>query len=146
MTPLEGLQAALAAEHAALHVYGALGARTSASATPDLYARVTTDHETHRDRRDLWVERVRAQGGEPVAAEAAYELPGGVDSPAGVERAALEVERRCAATYVWLVEQTAGEDRQLAVAALQQTAVRALAYRGSPEILPGMASTRTARR
>ena len=38
MSLVDALQVALAAEHAALHVYGTLGARTSASATPALYA------------------------------------------------------------------------------------------------------------
>ena len=35
MTEVDALQAALAAEHAAVYVYGVLGARTSQSATPD---------------------------------------------------------------------------------------------------------------
>ena len=43
MTPLDALQTSLAGEHAALHVYGALGAKTSASATPGLYAELGGD-------------------------------------------------------------------------------------------------------
>ncbi len=39
MSPVEALQTALAAEHAALYVYGSLGARTSQSRTPVLFAR-----------------------------------------------------------------------------------------------------------
>ncbi len=41
MTPVDALQTALAAQHAALYVYGALGARTSQSATPVLFAEVS---------------------------------------------------------------------------------------------------------
>lgn len=146
MSPVDALQRALADEHAALHVYGALGARTSMSATPELLAELTATYEAHRTRRDQLVERVRDHGATPVAAEAAYELPEPLGTPTAVTRAALAVERRCEATYAWLVGQTSGADRRFAVTALTDSAVRALAYRGSPEIFPGMASTRTARR
>ena len=138
MSPREALQTALAAEHAALHVYGALGASTSASASAGLFAELTASYAEHRARRDLLTARVLDQGGRPVAAEAVYELPDGLDSPDGVTRAALAVERRLEATYAWVVGQTSGADRQLAVTALTSGAVRALAYRGSPEIFPGM--------
>ncbi|HEX6148199.1 DUF4439 domain-containing protein [Nocardioides sp.] len=138
MTPLDALQTALAAEHAALHIYGALGARTSFSATPGLYAEVVAAHDAHRDLRDELTARVREAGGEPVAAEPAYELPSPLATPADVTAAALEVERGCEATYAWTVEQTSGPDRRLAVDALTRTAVRALAFRGSPEIFPGL--------
>jgi hypothetical protein len=146
MTPLEALQRALAAEHAATYVLGALGARTSASASPGLYAEVVACYEAHRDRRDRLVELVGTAGAEPEPAEPAYSLPAELGSPDAVTRAALEVETRVAASYAWLVEQTTGEERRFAVTSLTDTAVRALAFRGSPEILPGMASTRTARR
>lgn len=146
MTPLDGLQQALAAEHAAVFVHGALGARTSASATPGLYTQLVAGYDVHRDRRDELVERIRAHGGEPVASEPAYELPDELGSADAVSRSALELEQRCMDTYGWLVEQTSGNDRRFAVAALTDAAVRALAYRGSPEIFPGMARARTVRR
>ena len=38
MTPLDALQTTLAAEHAAVYVYGVLGARTSPAAEPSLFA------------------------------------------------------------------------------------------------------------
>lgn len=139
MSPLEALQTALAAEHAALHVYGALGARTSASATPALYSDVSAAYDAHRASRDLLTARVRDHGGEPVAAEPAYELPARLENPNDVSGAAQEIERHCEATYAWLVEHTSGADRRLAVTALTQAAVRVLAFRGSPEIFPGLA-------
>lgn len=137
MTPEAALQRALAAEHAALHVYGALGARTSASASPQLFTLVSAGYAVHRGRRDQLTGRVRDHGAEPVAAEPAYELPTPLDTPAQVTAAALDVERACTATYAWLVGQTSGADRRWAVTALTDTAVRELAYRGSPEIFPG---------
>jgi hypothetical protein len=138
VTPLDALQTALAAEHAALHIYGALGARTSLSASPGLYAELVAAHDAHRDLRDQLTERIREAGAEPVAAEPAYELPAPLATPDDVTAAALDIERTCEATYVWVVEQTSGADRRLAVSALTRTAVRALAFRGSPEIFPGL--------
>lgn len=139
VSPLDALQTALAAEHAALHLYGTLGARTSASATPVLYEDIKTAYDEHRTSRDLLTSRVRARGADPVPAEPAYELPDRLDSPDGVTRAALGIERRCEATYAWLVEQTSEEDRRLAITSLRNAAVRALDFRGSPEIFPGTA-------
>ena len=137
MSPVTALQRALAAEHAALHVYGTLGARTSASASPTLFSDITAGYTTHRARRDQLAARLRDRGVEPVAAEPAYELPEPLDTPAQVTAAALDVERSCTATYAWLVGQTSGADRRWAVTALTQTAVRELTFRGSPEIFPG---------
>jgi len=137
VSPVDALQRALAAEHAALHVYGTLGARTSASATPTLFADITAGYNAHRARRDQLTARLRDHGAEPVAAEPAYELPAPLDNPAQVTAAALDVERSCTATYAWLVGQTSGADRQWAVTALTEAAVRELTFRGSPEIFPG---------
>ena len=90
-------------------MYGALGARTSAVGDPALYAELAAAYAAHRvaprpaDRR--WS---ATHGAEPVAAEPAYELPTPLDTPDRVTRAALDVERRCEATYAWVVEQTSG--------------------------------------
>ncbi|GAA1476004.1 ferritin-like domain-containing protein [Nocardioides aestuarii] len=138
MSPVDALQRALAAEHAATYVYGAIGAATSVSATPGLFASVAAAYGEHRARRDLLTARLRDRGAEPVAADAAYAVPEPLRSPADVSAAALAVERACEETYAWVVEQTSREDRQLAVTALTSAAVRALAFRGSPEIFPGI--------
>ena len=138
MTPLDALQTALAAEHAALHVYGTLGARTSLSETPLLYDTVVAAYDAHRDLRDELTERVSEAGAEPVAAGPAYDLPSPLATPDDITRAARDIERRCEATYAWVVEQTSGQARRVAVTALTQSAVRALAFRGSPEIFPGL--------
>ena len=139
MSPVDALQTALAAEHAALHVFGTLGARTSASASPTLYADIRAAYDAHRTSRDLLTSRVRDHGADPVSAEPAYELPDRLDTPEDVTRAALDLERRCEATYAWLVEQTSEADRRLAITSLRNAAIRALAFRGSPEIFPGVA-------
>ena len=137
MTTLDALQVALAGEHAALYVYGVLGAQTSASRSPELYAAVEESYEVHRSRRDHLTGLVLQVGGTPVAAEAAYEIPSRLGTPDRVAREALRLERRCAATYAWLVANTVDERRRWAIEALTDTAVRELGYRGSPEIFPG---------
>jgi hypothetical protein len=138
VSELDALQTALTAEHAALYVFGALGGRTSQSATPDLFAAVAAAYAAHRARRDLLTADVVELGGDPVAAEPAYELPR-LDTPAQVERAALDVERACAATYAYLVENTVAERRRSAIRSLIESAVRELAFDGDPEALPGSA-------
>jgi hypothetical protein len=135
-TDTKPLQTALAAEHAAVWVFGALGGRTSASATPALFAAVTASYDEHLTARDRLSDAIVEADGTPVAAEPAYELPT-LDRPDQVEAAALATERSCATTYAWLVAQTSGEWRRWAVEALNRTAVRELAFRGTPEMFPG---------
>ena len=137
MTYVAALQAALAGEHAALYVYGVLGAQTSASATPQLFAAVSDAYAIHRDRRDHLTDLVLQEGGTPVASDPAYEIPRSLGSASEVARAALGLERRSAATYAWLVANTVRDQRRWAIRALTDTAVRELGFRGSPEIFPG---------
>jgi len=136
MSEVEALQLALAAEHAAVYVYGALGGRTSLSATPALAEAVSAAYDAHRARRDQLSAAVLDLDAEPVAAEPAYELPR-LESADQVARGALEVERACARTYVYLVANTVAEQRRSAVGALNEAAVRELVFRGTPEMFPG---------
>ncbi|MBZ5736970.1 DUF4439 domain-containing protein [Nocardioides mangrovi] len=136
MSDVDALQTALAAEHAAVWVFGALGGRTSASATPDLFGSVSASYDDHLDRRDDLSDAIVEAGGTPVAAEPAYELPT-LDTPAQVEAVALRTERSCATTYAWLTGRTSGAWRRWAIEALNRTAVRELAFRGTPEMFPG---------
>ena len=137
MTTVDALQVALAGEHAALYVYGVLGAQTSASDTPQLFDAVSEAYETHRARRDHLTGLVLEEGRTPVASEAAYEIPRRLGTPSAVAGAALQLERRSASTYAWLVANTVGVQRRWAIDALTDAAVRELGYRGSPEIFPG---------
>lgn len=127
-SPVDALQKALAAEHAAVYVFAVLGARTSASRTPKQFHALDEAFHTHRRRRDQLAAMVVRHGGTPVAAEVAYDLPG-----------ALDLEHRMGIVYGELVAGTVGADRRWALAALDDSAVRQLAFRGSPEKFPGMA-------
>lgn len=135
---LEALQTTLAGEHAAVWIYGALGGQTSASAQPALFAVVTRSYLAHRGRRDQLIRAVRDLGVEPVASAVAYELPNDAATPARVNATAREVEGRAAAVYADLVASTYGDQRRWGIQALTDAAIRELAYRGSPEIFPGL--------
>ncbi|MFC6288511.1 DUF4439 domain-containing protein [Nocardioides sp. GCM10027113] len=134
----EALQAALATEHRAVHVLGALGARTSATATPELHATLVAAYTAHRARRDQLARWIRDDGAVPVAASPTYLLPEGSGAPEAVATAAREVAEEAAGAYAWLVAGETGSRRRWAVGALTDVAVRVLAFRGSPEILPGI--------
>jgi hypothetical protein len=137
MSTLSALQETLAAEHAAVYVYGVLGGQTSRSQSPGLYAAISSAYSTHRARRDLLARAVTDLDGTPVAAAPAYDVPEHLDSPDAVTRAARDVEDACAGTYAVLVASTAGARRRWAIEALNDAAVRVLALRGTPEMLPG---------
>lgn len=138
MTPQEALQLALAGEHAAVYVYGVAGGRVSVSSQPALWQRVQEAYTLHRTRRDRLTTMVRQGGGAPVAAEVSYDLPNPAMTPPQLEQVGLEIERRCAAVYADVVGSTSGANRQWALDALEDAAVRQLGFGGAPEPFPGL--------
>jgi hypothetical protein len=124
-TPDTGLQRALAAEHAAIYAYGALGAHLSRSARADAVAAETA----HRARRDALLLRMADAGTPPTPAAPAYTMPFAVTDPATALRLAVGVEERTAAAWRAAVPETAAEDRETAIAALTDCAVRATRWR-----------------
>jgi hypothetical protein len=139
MTPLEAQQATLAGEHAAVYLFGVFGAQASQSRQPALYAGLLDAFHAHRKRRDQLSATIAAGGAEPVAAEVAYDLPASMATAPELNDAALQVERRIARTYGQLIESTAGAARRWALVALDDSAVRQLEFRGTPEMFPGTA-------
>lgn len=132
------LNATLAAEHAALYVYAALGARTSESTQPALFAVISAAYDEHRRRRDDLEQRVRAAGGAPAAAAPAYALPPMADA-AAVTRSALRVEQACASAYAAQVAATVAADRRWAIEALAAAATTRMRLGGRPVAFPGLA-------
>jgi hypothetical protein len=124
-TPDAGLQPALAAEHAALYAYGALGAYLTGAARAEAVAAETA----HRARRDALLLRFGDTGTTPTPAAPAYTLPFPVTSPATAITLAVLVEERAAATWRATVPATAAADRETAIAALSDCAVRAARWR-----------------
>ncbi|MEU6010457.1 ferritin-like domain-containing protein [Streptomyces sp. NPDC047453] len=132
---LEALQAALAAEHAAVYGYGVVGGRIGESRR----AEARSAYDAHRARRDALVREVRDLGGQPVAAAAAYTLPFPVPDSAAAVRFAAELEERVAGVYSDLVRAAAGGRRREAAGALREAAVRAVRWRGGSVAFPGLA-------
>ncbi|MGW3341231.1 ferritin-like domain-containing protein [Streptomyces sp. NPDC001009] len=132
---LSALQAALAAEHAAVYGYGVVGGRVGAPRQGE----ARSAYDAHRAARDTLARSVRDLGGEPVAASPAYALPFTVaDSPAAL-RLAAELEERLAGVYADLVRASTGSRRTTATAALREAAVRATRWSGTAPAFPGLA-------
>lgn len=122
----EALNAALAAEHAAVWGYGVVGA----ALPPDQRGLATASENAHRDARDELVARVSDAGTEPAGAEGAYELPFPVLSPVDAAALAVTLEDGVSAAYVRVLGDAAEPaTRELAVTALGSTEVRAVAWR-----------------
>ncbi|MFQ6146614.1 ferritin-like domain-containing protein [Streptomyces seoulensis] len=132
---LTAVQAALAAEHAAVYGYGVVGGRIRR----ERRAEARTAYDAHRARRDALVRRVRDLGGRPVAAAAAYALPFAVPDSAAAARFAAVLEDRVAGVYSDLVRAGAGATRRDAAGALREAAVRAVRWRGESVAFPGLA-------
>lgn len=132
---LRALQAALAAEHAAVYGYGVVGGRIG----KDRRTEARTAYDAHRARRDALVRAVKDAGGAPVAAAAGYALPFPVPDAAAAVRLAAELEDRVAGVYADLVRATGGEQRRGAAEAMREAAVRSVRWSGESVAFPGLA-------
>ncbi|GAA3493048.1 hypothetical protein GCM10019016_001470 [Streptomyces prasinosporus] len=132
---LRALQAALAAEHAAVYGYGVVGGRIGEKRR----AEARTAYDAHRARRDALVREVRDAGGEPVAAAAGYALPFPVPDAAAAVRLAAELEDRVAAVYADLVRDSGGARRRAAAEAMREAAVRSVRWSRESVAFPGLA-------
>ncbi|MFJ9405484.1 DUF4439 domain-containing protein [Streptomyces sp. NPDC101393] len=137
---LAAVQAALAAEHAAVYGYGVVGGRVAGDHRKEAQAA----YDGHRAQRDALRRTVRDLGGKPHAAAAAYELPFPVPDAAAAARLAAELEDRLAAVYADLVRAGGAARRKEAAAALRAAAVRAVRWRGSGVAFPGLVERATA--
>ncbi|MFE5817339.1 ferritin-like domain-containing protein [Streptomyces sp. NPDC056479] len=129
------LQAALAAEHAAVYGYGVVGGRIGAERRTEAHAA----YDAHRARRDALAREVSDLGAKPVVASAGYALPFPVQDSATAVRLAAELEDRVAGVYSDLVRATEGALRGTAAEALREAAVRAVRWRRESVAFPGLA-------
>ncbi|ELP69465.1 ferritin-like domain-containing protein [Streptomyces turgidiscabies] len=129
------LQAALAAEHAAVYGYGVVGGLIGEARRTEAMAA----YDAHRARRDELARTVRALGSKPVAAAAGYALPFPVQDSDAAVRLAAELEERVAGVYSDLVRAAGGERRRTGADALREAAVRAVRWRGGSVPFPGLA-------
>lgn len=132
---LAALQAALAAEHAAIYGYGALGAVL----TGTRQERARRAWEIHRARRDRLHAVISERGTTPVAARPAYQLPFPIDSTRAAARLAATLEDGVTAAYLAVVGVAGPRLRRYAARAMQEAVVRATQWRGSaPSAFPGL--------
>ena len=134
------LQAALAAEHAAVYGYGVVGAYLTGSNR----ATATADWVAHQENRDTLEGMLRSRGAQPVAAAVGYQLPVAVRTAAEAAQLAVILEDRVATAYIGLVALTAAI-RQFGAGQLQASALRAAAWRGSTVAFPGLPASSLAR-
>jgi hypothetical protein len=138
VSEVDTLQQTLAAEHAAVYVFGVLGGRAAHLTAPVLRAAISTAYDLHRGRRDALEAMITAAGTDPVPAEPAYALTRDLVTPGQLASAALRAERACLTTYGALVAASTGATRAWAVTALIGTAASELGFGGAAEPLPGM--------
>jgi hypothetical protein len=138
MTPIESLQKTLAAEHAAVHLYGVLGGQASKSQQPVLFNQLDQAYDEHRASRDKLTVLINDKGKDPVAAKVDYAVPGPTSTPNQIEAVARTIERRVTQTYGELVENTSGDDRRWAITGLDACALRELGFGIAPSDFPGL--------
>lgn len=128
------LQAALAAENAAVYGCGVAGAHL----TGGQLDAITRAWNAHRARRDQLEAMLRARGAEPQAALPSYQLPHPVNGPRDAVSLALLIEDRVTAAYLGLVALPGTALRAFGAQAMQDAAVRAAGWRGSTIAFPGL--------
>lgn len=131
------LQDALAAEHAAVWIYGVIGGQTSQAESPEFYDLVVQAYRAHRGNRDQLATAIARAGEEPVPSAVGYEL-GDVSTESRARAVALGVEQRCSAVYAATIAATTGSHRRFAIAALTGSALRELGFGGTPQTWPGL--------
>lgn len=137
VTAVQGLQAALAAENAAIYGYGVAGAHLSGGGR----AAATQYWTDHRRARDTLTGMITALGATPVAAAAAYALPFPVENAGSGMSLAAFLEDGVTAAYLDLVAVSDARLRTFGALAAQTAAVRAAYWRGSTEAFPGLTAS-----
>ncbi|MGH4009479.1 MAG: ferritin-like domain-containing protein [Pseudonocardiaceae bacterium] len=132
--PVDALQAALAAEHAAVWVYGLVGAFMA----DELAGELNEGTVAHQARRDTTERTLIDAGVRPVPAEPGYLSPEPVTDTASALRLVITAETDVAAAWRSVVERgpAVPDLRGAALEALTQTAVRAARWRATAGIAP----------
>ncbi len=115
-----------------------LGAQSSKSGQPLLFARLSQAYDAHRANRDRLTVLVSAKGADPVAAQVDYEVPGRTSTTGQIEAVARTIEGRVTRTYGELVANTSGGDRRWAITALDGSALREMSFGAEPSHFPGL--------
>jgi len=133
----QAMQAALAAENAAIFGYGVAGAHLSG-------ARKTAaeqDWTGHTEARDTLATMISALGATPAAAQAYYRLPFAVHNATTATALAAYLEDGVTRAYLGLVAVSGEKWRTFGALAMQASAQRAAFWRGATQAFPGLQSS-----
>lgn len=130
--PAQALADALTAEYAAIWAYGVIGVHLA----EDARRAARSAEAAHRSRRDTLILQLSANGGQVPADRAGYALPYPVTDRAGALKLAVEIEERTAGHWRAALPHTTGADRNRALAALTDCAVRATRWRRTAGVTP----------
>jgi hypothetical protein len=127
------LQAAIAAEHAAVYGYGVAGAHLTGAGqqTARQY------WFAHMQARDTLASMIKNAGFTPEAPKAFYELPFPVHDAASAMAFAAHIEDGVTAAYLGIVG-SGMADRTFGAVAVQVAAGRATHWRGTTTAFPGL--------
>jgi len=134
VSAVQALQAALAAEDAAIFGYGVAGAHLSGTRK----TAAEQDWTGHNEARDTLTAMISALGATPVAAQAYYRLPSQVHSAASAMALAAYLEDGVTRAYLGLVAVSDQRLRTFGALAMQSSAERAAFWRGSTQAFPGL--------
>ncbi len=130
---IEGLQAAMRAEHSAIWGYGIVGA----SVGLDARLAVRDVDAAHRAERDELADLIRLRGAEPDPAEANYELPFPVAEPAVALQLAALLEAGVAQGYAFAISRAKSQRAKgFALAALIDAALRQTMWQQQSGTMP----------
>jgi hypothetical protein len=133
-TAVSALQAALAAENAAIFGYGVAGAHLSGSSL----AAAERDWTGHNEARDTLAAMIARLGAAPAAAQASYLLPFPVHDATSARALAAYLEDGVTRAYLGLVAVSDQRIRRFGALAMQGAAQRAAFWRGSTQAFPGL--------
>ncbi len=136
--PVPALQAALAAEDAAIFGYGVAGAHLSGSrlAAAEQY------WTAHNEARDALTAMISRLGAAPVAAQAFYQLPFPVSDATSAMALAAYLEDGVTRAYLGIVAVSDPRLRAFGALAMQGPAERAAYWRGGrTQAFPGLAAS-----
>ena len=132
--PVPALQAALAAENAAIFGYGVAGAHLTGSSQ----AAAEQAWTGHNQARDGLAAMISARGAVPAAAQPFYRLPFRVHDASSATRLAAYLEDGVTRAYLGLVAVGDQRLRRFGAMATQDAAERAASWRGSTQAFPGL--------
>jgi hypothetical protein len=134
ITAVSALQAALAAEDAAIFGYGAAGARLTGS-SQSAAERYWTGHN---EARDALAGMISGLGAAPIAAQAFYQLPFPVHDTTTAMALAAYLEDGLTRAYLGIVAVSDPRLRTFGALAMQGSAGRAAFWRGTTQAFPGL--------